>query len=116
MKKVKLAGTVILYNPSKENLENILVYLNEVDRLYLVCNSANIPKVSLSKKITYIYNSSNYGIAKSLNIAAYQAIKDGYEYLLTLDQDSKMKASIVKEMKDFISKTDIKNIGLISPY
>ena len=49
-------------------------------------------------------------------MGARKAIEEGYKWLLTLDQDSKITESIINQMKQFLLKTKIKKIGLISPY
>lgn len=115
---MKIAGVVVFYNPSKDNLNNIQNYLDSIDKLYVVDNSEDdINRVESTDKIEYIKLGENKGIAHALNIGAKKAIEDGYKYLLTLDQDSKMKSSIVDKMKVYLedNKKD-KKIGLISPY
>lgn len=91
----KLAGVVILYNPESHNtLENILSYSAGLSKLYILDNSEqqNSEWDSLSKKIgshvEYINYGCNEGISKRLNTAAHKAIHDGFDYLLTMDQDS----------------------------
>ena len=36
---MKLPVVVVFYNPTKENIENILVYKKKVDKIYIVDNS-----------------------------------------------------------------------------
>lgn len=116
---IKLAGMVTLYNPSKDNISNINNYINSIDKLYVFDNSDNknnsdmLPK---NKKIVYITEKENKGIAYSMNVCARRAIEDGYNYLLTMDQDSKMTSDIVDGMVNFLEKTKEKKIGLVSPY
>lgn len=117
MKKLKLASVVVFYNPSKENIKNIDSYEKEVDKIFVVDNSDDDNKrIKSTKKIEYIKLGENKGIATALNIGAKKAIAEGYEWLLTMDQDSKMTEEIVKKMKSFLLNTTEKNIGLISPY
>lgn len=102
---MKLAGVVVLYNPSKNTLDNINLYIDGLDKLYVVDNSDKETDLEFkNKKIEYIQNGENLGIAKALNIGANKAIKDGYEWLLTMDQDSILKEKDLDEMKDFITK------------
>ena len=117
MKKLKLAAVVVFYNPSEENIKNIDSYEKEVDKIFVVDNSDDDNKrIKSTKKIEYIKLGENKGIATALNIGAKKAIAEGYEWLLTMDQDSKMTEEIVKKMKSFLLNTTEKNIGLISPY
>ena len=117
MNKIKLASVVVLYNPSQENINNISLYKKEVDRIYIVDNTDdNIKRINNTQKLKYIKLGENKGIACALNIGAKKAIEDGYEWLLTMDQDSKMTEDIIVKMKDFLISTKEENVGLISPY
>ncbi len=116
---IKLASMVTLYKPTKDNIKNIENYIDSVDKIYVfdntdgVDNSKMLPK---SKKIVYITEKENKGIAYSMNECAKRAIDDGYKYLLTMDQDSRMNSDIIKNMLSFLENTKEKKIGLISPY
>ena len=119
MKKIKLAAMVTLYNPNKENINNINNYINSVEKLYVFDNTDGKDNKDLlpkNKKIVYITNKENKGIAYSMNVCARKAIDDGYKYLLTMDQDSKMTSSIIDRMLEFLENTKEERIGLISPY
>ena len=88
----KIAASVIIYHPGPDVQKNISSYLDHVEHLYIADNS--VPKYIFPStllehpKITVISNGGNEGIAKRLNQMANLAIKDGYEWLLTMDQDS----------------------------
>ena len=69
-----------------------------------------------NKKIVYITEKENKGIAYSMNVCAKKAIKDGYTHLLTMDQDSKMNSDIINKMLEFLKTTKVDKIGLVSPY
>ena len=114
---MKLASVVVFYNPSKENINNINNYKKSVDIVYVVDNSDDeIVRIKDTKKIKYIKLQENKGIAYALNVGAQNAIKDGFKWLLTLDQDSKMTSKILDEMKNYLDSNKDKKIGLISPY
>ena len=116
---IKLAGMVTLYNPSEDNISNISNYIDVIDKLYIFDNSDGVDNSNMlpkNKKIVYITEKENKGIAYSMNVCARKAIKDGYNYLLTMDQDSRMNSDIINKMVDFLKKTKEKKIGLISPY
>ncbi|MBN2676306.1 MAG: glycosyltransferase, partial [Alphaproteobacteria bacterium] len=88
-----LAATVILYNPDIPVLSNILSYLDYVKRIYVIDNSdikntLILELLSSYPKIVYIDNDGNQGIAHALNRGADAAILEGFEWLLTMDQDS----------------------------
>ena len=114
---MKLSAVVVFYKPSKDNISNIDNYIKEVDKLYVVDNTDDdVTRMESTDKIEYIKLGDNKGIAYALNVGAKKAIDDGYKYLLTLDQDSKMNADILKQMKDYLKHNKDKKVGLISPY
>ena len=115
---MKIAGVVVLYNPDSRVMDNIKTYLDGVDILYAVDNSAcNNEKILTDKKIKYIANMENRGIAFALNTAAKRARKEGYSWLLTMDQDSRFQHGGIKQMLTFIEgQEDASDIGLITPY
>lgn len=121
---MKLAGVVVLYNPNSDVEENIKSYVDYVDVVYAVDNSSNDNSAMFSKdKIIYISNGENKGIAYALNVGAQKAISDGYDWLLTMDQDSRFSDDGIEKMKKFIvdsqegnNQFDYEKIGLITPF
>ena len=115
---MKLAGVVVAYNPTDSINDCIESYINKVDKLYVVDNSSkdNSDKIKKNKKIEYITEHKNLGIAKALNIAANKAYEEGYEWLLTMDQDSEFEGDNLQKLIDYTAKCDKKKIGLISPW
>lgn len=121
---MKLAAVVVLYNPDKQVYENLKSYIDYVDIIYAVDNSTENNKSEFTdNKIVYISNNGNKGIAYALNVGAHRAIEDGYEWLLTMDQDSRFAHDGIIKMKEFI--LDCKNvdngyeydkIGLVTPF
>jgi rhamnosyltransferase len=117
MKKLKLACIVVLYNPSDKELSNINNYINLVDKLYLIDNSDDkIVRIKPNNKIEYDKFYENKGMAYALNFGASKAIKDGFQWLLTLDQDSHLTAKELNEMAKFINTYKENDIGLVSPW
>ena len=121
---MKLAAVVVLYNPDDKVRENIKSYIDSVQVVYAVDNSdIDHSKEFSNEKIVYIPNGSNMGIAYALNVGAKKAINDGYDWLLTMDQDSCFQENGVEQMKEFLlnskngkNKYDFEKIGLITPY
>ena len=114
---MKIAGAVVWYNPSSKDKNNINTYLNNLDVLYIMDNSSSKNEVSVdSKKIKYIFNNSNNGIAKALNDAAKLAIADGYDWLLTMDQDTSMNEECFVKFGDVLKKMNTDKIGIITPW
>ena len=125
---MKLAGVVVLYNPSSKVRNNIDSYLDSLEKLYVVDNSLeDNSKFYEDKKIEYISNGKNVGIAAALNMGAKRAIQDKFEWLLTMDQDSAFDKNGIELMLEFLERvrtdkfvqniisTKYDRIGLISP-
>ena len=94
---MKIAATVIIYHPKLDVHENISSYLPYFDLLIISDNSEpNADDFLLRYKnesnVIILKNKENEGIAKPLNIAAEIAINKGYNWLLTMDQDSSFEA------------------------
>jgi rhamnosyltransferase len=119
--KPKIAGVVVLYRPDVNAINNIRSYLDDICVLYVVDNSETVHKEIVDKflrleKIAYLHYGENLGIARALNIAASKAIEDGYDFLLTMDQDSCASSRMVSLMLDSVNDKDISRIGIIGPF
>ena len=117
MKNIKIAGVVILYEPTDEDIDNINSYLDSIDVLYVMDNSKeeNKKRLPKNKKIVYIFNHANLGISEPLNKAADIARKENYSWLLTLDQDTNIPNTVVTEMKKKASEVS-DDIAIITPW
>lgn len=114
---IKLASVVVFYNPTKENVDNIKNYYDLVDKVYIIDNSSKDNSNLINdKKIEYIPNLDNLGMAYALNKGANLAINDGFNYLLTMDQDSKLYKDTLNKMIDYINNNNVDKIGIISPW
>ena len=118
MKNLKIAGVVVLYNPKKEDILNINSYLSYIDILYVMDNSSvtNENILPNDEKIKYIFNGENLGIAEPLNMAAKYAFDAGYEWLLTMDQDTFFPEGIVDIIISRIEKIDCSDVGIVTPW
>ncbi len=116
---IKLAGVVVLYQPDDGIKENIESYLSSLKKLYVIDNSPNSDnkkKLPNSKKLVYISYGENKGVAYALNDAAKRAIADDFEWLLTMDQDSKFVNTKIKKMLEYLEKNNTDKLGLICPW
>ncbi|MGL5931835.1 MAG: glycosyltransferase family 2 protein [Cetobacterium sp.] len=113
-----ICAVVVWYNPTKEMIENIKSYINFVDKVYIVDNS-NLSNINLlenidSKKCEYVSNLENLGIAKALNIACEKAIKEEYDWILTMDQDSWFEQDGLEKYFGIVNKK-IKDVAIFCP-
>ena len=118
---MKIAAVVVLYNPDKTISNNIHSYLDQVNKLYIVDNSEHkndllIKGLKQNIKIKYIDNKGNQGIAHALNVGARAAIKDEYDLLLTMDQDSKASEDMIDHMLECLKMFNISEVGILSPF
>lgn len=115
---MKLAGVVVVYNPTDSINDCIKTYIDYVEKLYVVdnSNSDNKKVILKNKKIEYVPNKKNLGIAKALNIGAEKAYNEKYDYILTMDQDSKFEDDNLDILIDYAKTCDIDKIGIISPW
>ena len=105
---MKLAGTVILFNPPENVFTHIASYIDEIDFLYIFDNTPlktiDVPS-EIKNKSQYFHTGENDGIAKKLNEAMRLALAAGYDYLLTMDQDSFFNENDLGKYKQIITDT-----------
>jgi len=106
--KMKVCAGVVLYNPDIKRLIKVVdAIVPQVDLLVFVDNaSSNISDVQstlTSDKIIWIKNDTNLGIARALNQLIEFANNDGYEWMLTLDQDSICGENYVHKLLSVLS-------------
>lgn len=114
--KNKVAGIVVLYNPSEIVIESINSYLNQIGHLFIIDNSEKenlFIKNELKEKVSYLFNNSNIGVAAALNLGAKKAIEHGFSFILTMDQDSKAPENMVDMLLSVM--VEKKNVGIVSP-
>ena len=118
----KVAAVVLLYHPTKEIILNLNTYKHHVDHLYIIDNSektqANFPyndTLGYSNYMTLLHNKENIGVSKALNCALKEAKKTGFEWLLTMDQDSFFEEDNMIKYLSHFQKLDQTNVGIIAP-
>ena len=100
---MKTACCVVLYNPDESVVSNIRTYAPEVGEVIAVDNSDEPAEEVLQdirgigENISIISMHGNKGIAAALNTGLNEASKRGYEYLLTMDDDSYFTGDTLKE-------------------
>lgn len=120
MINIRLSVVTVFYNPNEEIIKNITSYSNQVEKIIIVDNSDNDNSYLLNNinNIEYIPLMKNYGIAKALNIGCTKAYELGFEWCMTMDQDSMWNEI---QLKNYIAKVQLKysednTIKLFSPY
>lgn len=108
-----LAG-IVLYNPDISRLrENINAIRNQVDCLLLIENGSfnlsYLDKLKDFDNLILIKNKKSMGIAYALNQILGYAFSHGYQWVLTLDQDSVCEPNIINCYKQIADDS----IGII---
>lgn len=111
---------VVLYYPTKDNIEKINLYSGDVDKVYIFDNtddaSIKLEKIFKDKqKFEYITYRENQGMSKALNCLCKKAFNDGYDYIITMDQDSIFTSKNIELMKQFILENHNDSIGIVAP-
>jgi len=115
---MNICAGIVLYNPDIEQLaRNVNSIQNYVDWLFFVDNaSMNIDEVQgvlSNEHFIWIRNEINTGVAYALNQLMNLAVEKGYDWILTLDQDSVCGEGIVQKLLKAFRHYD--NIAMISP-
>lgn len=103
---MKLCAVVIWYNPDQLAVENILRYCKLCTQVYIVDNSDG-DNSSLAKNIPngkYFANLQNKGIAAALNDGCSFALADGFQWCMTMDQDSSWDEAVLTQFFSEIKK------------
>lgn len=117
---MKFAGVVTLYHPVIEDIiNNIQSYLDELDILYVLDNteepSDDIRSLfSSDDRIKYVAFHDNKGISYAMNYAL-RRVRD-YDFLMTMDQDSRFFPNMMKIYKEMIINRENENPGITGIY
>lgn len=112
----KITAGVVLFNPNditrvKECLNNIA---EQVAMLYIYDNSTKEIGLEFPSNSIYITEEANRGIAHALNVIMSKAKDDGFDWVITLDQDSIIPPGMVKSFKEIIEHSNEK-LGIVCP-
>lgn len=111
----KIAAGIVLFNPedSVRLRESIKSVIDQFSRIYVFDNSTEKADfLYVSKKVIYMTEHENKGIAYALNRIMERAMADGFQWVVTMDQDSVLPQGIVDVYKKYMEK---KNIAIICP-
>lgn len=116
--QTRVAAGIVLYNPDIERLrKNLMSISNQVEKIFLVDNASDnlIEIKELLKQFSdwdLIVNEENKGIAEALNQLFKSAEASGFQWMLTLDDDSVCDKNMVSSLCKCIHK---EQIGIICP-
>ena len=113
---MKIAAGIVTYNPDIKKLEkNIKSIFGQSDSIVICDNGSDnivqVEKISFQYKTKIIKLKQNMGIAYALNVINEWCVMNGYEWLLTLDQDSLVRPGLINNYKKY---SNIKKVAMMS--
>lgn len=124
--EMKVLAGITLYNPNIDRLkENIDAIYSQVEEVVCVDNGSDDFKqikqllTSQYPEIVVIQNQKNLGVAKALNQMFAYAKENGFDWVLTLDQDSVCPDNLIKVYREVVSRLnefeDLRHVGILCP-
>lgn len=115
-----ICAIIVTYHPDALFQERVLAISSQVGSVIIVDNDSNhdakkmLQEINQSQTIHIIFNKENLGIAKALNIGISLAEKNGYQFSILFDQDSKPNNDLVINLcKIYSVHPDTEKIALI---
>ena len=111
----KIAAVIIWYNPKDLGFDKILfnisTYSDFFDKLYIVDNSQNDNSdiCNFLSNSVYLQNKNKGGIGGAQNKGCQQAKNDGFNWVMTLDQDSNFDSKMIKNYIQLFNKYKTNN-------
>jgi rhamnosyltransferase len=109
-----LLTIIILYKPDLIVLQkNINTLTTQVDEIILINNGDKNDLIGLNiYNYKLVQNDTNEGISIVINKSLKYCIKNGYKYILTLDQDSILSENSIENLlKGFLEN----NVAIVCP-
>lgn len=121
MNDIKIAAAITLYEPNEKVADYIVSIKDYFETVYLFDNTESKDKTDKLRRqvsrsgIKYATKNENTGLGYALNVCCHAACKDGYQWLLLLDQDSVITKDNLDKMIEFIRKNDSERLAIVSP-
>ncbi|WP_273731330.1 glycosyltransferase [Leuconostoc mesenteroides] len=94
---VKVASLIITYNPNIDKLKELINTIEEQFERCLIVDNGSKNIASLTNTVDnqrIISLNENTGIAHALNVGIDRLMKEGYEWVITFDQDSQPESNL----------------------
>lgn len=110
----KIAVGIVLYNPELSVLKkNLMALKDKTDFIVLFDNSdKEIEDIDFDSNVKYVHEGSNKGIAYALNKIMTLAQEEGYEWVITYDQDSIISDTYFDSINKYIH---MDNVAIFCP-
>lgn len=106
-----VCAVIVTYNPRSTFIDNILAVAAQVGQVVVVdnCSSGDteqhLHELEMRPSCKVIRNHQNLGIAAALNMGVKYAIEAGFDWVCTLDQDSRVCDGFISEMLEVYQRT-----------
>lgn len=101
------AAVIVTFHPPNTLFEEVVGVSQEVAKVYIYDNTdedkGETPLATVFQNfanVEVIKNPGNLGLGTALNMAADRAISEGFEWLLTLDQDSLLLPGFMNQLSE----------------
>ena len=114
----RICAGIVTYNPDRILFLQCLSSIrSQVDEVFIFDNGSEnanflVNNVGQAKNTLIIYNNYNAGISVALNKLCELAEQSGYEWIVTMDQDSICAEDMVDQLSRYI---DCTSYGVIAP-
>ena len=111
----KVAVIIVLYNPDTNDIDNVR-RIAQYNVGFVVDNSL-IPFMDGETigNMSYICNKANIGIAEAQNVALREILKGDYEYVVFLDQDTRVAVDYPSQIAMEFSRIDNGRLAVLGP-
>ena len=116
---MKILCVVVLYNPSKQVVENVKTYERIADKVLFIDNSTGeLPtefnEFKVNEKFAFYSMNGNQGIAAALSTALIISCNEKFDYTLTMDQDTSFISLDINKIKSFLFENIDSNYAIIA--
>lgn len=124
MIKNSVCCVIVTYNIGERFYSCYNAIAKQVEKVIIVDNRSNQETISIIKKLSEnqntisIFNKENLGIASALNIGIKRALDEGFQWILTMDNDSIATNDMIKDMLEHYSNfnKEDKVVGIFPTY
>ncbi len=120
--KATICGVVVTYFPDGSVVENVHSLLSQVGRVFVIDNGTQGPNAQYLKSLSRLSgvvvwcNDNNLGIAAALNIGVKWASTNDYQWVVTMDQDSRVTRNMLQLMFEaYTMYPDKDRVAIIAP-
>jgi rhamnosyltransferase len=117
-----VCGVIVTFNPTEDFLIHLDALREQVTSVTIVDNGSTgssksmLSRLANDRKVYLLSNDSNLGVAKALNQGFHWAKEKGFNWVLSMDQDSFPAKNMVKEMLEiFYQYPHRDKVVIVSP-